>query len=139
MTALTSLTKALLRRLWRFARKVLTVIVRPPTRLLISLSQRTALGVPTAMQRHRERVSSDHAYASQIGAALTALASTLIERPPYSSLAVVLLSAWLGTAASDAGALSYPERTSLTARVREQQEGSPSKDPVPIWDRYPFE
>lgn len=139
MTALASLMKALLRRLWRLARKVLTVIVRPPARLLKSLSRRTASGVPTAMQRHRDRVSSDHAYASQVGAALTALAGTLIERPPYSSLAVVLLSAWLGTAASDEGAPSYPERTSLTARVREQQERSPSKDPVPLWDRYPFE
>lgn len=139
MTVLWRLVKALLNRVWRMARKMVTVVVRPPVRLVRGMSQRTVTGVPVAMQRHRERVSRDDSYARQIGTAITALVTTLVDSAPYASLAVVLLTNWLGTVSSDTEEPDYPRRASLSASVRDQQERSVTKDPVPLWDRLAFE
>lgn len=139
MTVLLGLVKALLGRLWRLVYKVVTITVRPPVRLVRALGQRTVSGVPVAMGRHRERASRDDSYARQIGAAITALVTTLVDSAPHASLAVVLLTTWLGTVTIDEDDPPYPASTSLASRVRDQQERSLAKDPIPLWDRLPFE
>ena len=139
MTALLGLAKALLRRLWGLVYKVVTITVRPPVRLVKALGQRTVSGVPVAMGRHRDRVSRDESYARQIGASIAALVTTLLDSAPYASLAVILLTTWLGTVTPGEDDPPYPASTSLAAKVRDQQERSLAKDPIPLWDRFPFE
>lgn len=133
------LLKALGVRLFRLTCKAVTIIVRPPLRVLKAVAAGTVSTVPTAMHRHRARVSADDNYASQIGVAVTALVTTVIEQAPYAAMVVALLTTWLGTPTTDEDRRQHSASTSLTARVREQQDRRPSNDPVPLWDRYPFE
>jgi hypothetical protein len=133
------LLKALGVRLFRLTCKAVTIIVRPPLLLLKAVVASTVSTVPTAMHRHRDRVSADDNYASQIGVAVTALVTTVIERAPFAVMVAALLTTWLGTPTTDDNRRQDPAPTSLTARVREQQDRPPSNDPVPLWDRYPFE
>ena len=133
------LLKALGVRLFRLTCKAVTVIVRPPVLLLKAVAAGTVSTVPTAMHRHRDRVSTDDNYSSQIGVAVAALVTTVIERAPYAAMVVALLTTWLGTPTTDDDRRQHSASTSLTARVREQQDRRPSSDPVPLWDRYPFE
>ncbi len=133
------LLKALGVRLFRLTCKAVTIIVRPPLRLLKAVTAGTVSTVPTAMHRHRDRVSTDNTYASQIGVAVTALVTTVVERAPYAAMVVALLTTWLGTPTTGDDRRQHSASTSLTARVREQQDRRPSNDPVPLWDRYPLE
>lgn len=59
------------------------------------------------------------------------LSSTLVDSAPYASLLIVLVTTWLGTATSEVEETPIPGRISLTARVKDQQERSLAKDPIP--------
>lgn len=137
MTILINFLRSIIRRLWRFAARVVTVIVRPPTALIKRVGTGVSAGMPRAVQRHRDRVSRDASYSRQVSTAVNALITTLLGSAPYASVAVVLLTAWLGTELTKDEPL--PARTTLSDKVRDQQQRSPATDPVPLWERFPYE
>ena len=139
MSILLGAIRWLMRRLWRLLSRSVTIVVQPPADLLRRLGERAAAGVPGAVGRHRERAREDESYAHQVGSAVAALITTLVDSAPYASLLIVLVTTWLGTATSEVEETPIPGRISLTARVKDQQERSLAKDPMPLWDRYPFE
>lgn len=139
MSILLGAIRWLMRRLWRLLSRSVTIVVQPPADLLRRLGERAAAGVPGAVGRHRERAREDESYAHQVGSAVAALITTLVDSAPYASLLIVLVTTWLGTATSEVEETPIPGRISLTARVKDQQERSLAKDPIPLWDRYPFE
>ncbi len=134
MRTILRLLSSLFGRMRGLVSRTVSVVVRPPLRLVRRLARKTRTHAPMAMDRHRQRASRDRSYARTIGEAIAAILSTILERPPYASIATVLLTTWLGTPeASPTGPISTVNPT--TARGTEPRDWPRPSEPVPLWDR----
>lgn len=134
MKTLLRVLSSLLGRLRRVLGRMVSVVVTPVSGAIGKAFRLTRAAAPRAMSRHRQRACRDRSYAKTVGDAVTALLSTIFERPTHASVLTVFLSAWLGT----------PDPTGASgssAKIgdSESADWSHRDDPIPLWDRLQLE